>query len=167
MINATNLTRTFSCGCLWGDGRGANPDMDLDWLFDQCIPEPNSGCWLWAMSLKGGGYAQVGYKHRTSVAAHILAYEFRHGPVPDGLELDHRCRVRCCINPDHLEPVTHRENGIRGAGPVIAKELVKALHEQRRRQTHCKRGHELTPENTQIGKSGSRFCLTCRTMRWR
>ncbi len=166
-IDASNLAKTQSCGCAIGDGRGCNPDMDLDWLFDRCSPEPNSGCWLWTMSTKGPGYAQVGYRHRTSVAAHILAYEFKFGATPQGLELDHLCRVICCINPDHLEPVTHLENMLRGSLPGVAREQIKVLQAQRRQQTHCKRGHEFTPENTHIGKQGSRFCLMCRKARWR
>jgi len=142
-----------------------NERITLDWLFDRCYPIPECGCWVWGNSLKGSGYAQVGYGNRTSVAAHRVAYELKFGPVPEGLELDHKCRVPCCINPDHLEPVTHKVNMLRGALPAIAREQVKRFHEGKRAQTHCKRGHEFTTVNTHIGKSGSRFCLECRKSR--
>jgi hypothetical protein len=144
-----------------------NDHIDLDWLFARCSPVPFCGCWLWTLSLKGAGYAQMAYGDRRSVAVHIVAYELKYGPVPMGFELDHLCRVRICINPDHLEPVPHRVNILRGQAPIVARTLVLALHEQRRQQTHCKRGHEFTPENTHIGKSGARFCLACRAIRRR
>ena len=142
-----------------------NDSMDIAWLFERCSPVPFCGCWLWTRALKGAGYAQVSHGSRRSVSAHILAYQFTKGAVPDGMELDHLCRIPSCINPDHLEPVTRRENILRGAGPAKARLLVAAFHERKRRQTHCKRGHEFTDENTHIGKSGARFCLACRHTR--
>jgi hypothetical protein len=90
-----------------------------------------SPCWLWYGPLNGNGYA-IAYvpefrKHRMM---HILFYERKYGLVPDGLELDHLCRVRRCINPDHLEPVTHAENGRRG---LIAKLTRDDVEEIKRR----------------------------------
>ena len=79
------------------------------------IPEPNTGCLIWLGSL-AHGYGRIGKsRQRGSRYAHIVAYELANGPVPEGLQLDHKCRVRCCINPDHLEPVTQQENIRRGA----------------------------------------------------
>jgi hypothetical protein len=78
-------------------------------------PEPNTGCWLWTAALNNCGYAVLSLgsrKGRTSLIgyAHRIAWELEHGPVPEGLTLDHRCRVRHCVNPAHLEPVSHQVN---------------------------------------------------------
>jgi len=72
-----------------------------------------SGCWLWTSALDTAGYGRF-YLNGRLVAAHGLAYDMFVGPVGEGLELDHLCRVRNCVNPRHLEPVTHRENILRG-----------------------------------------------------
>ena len=116
------------------------------------IPEPNSGCILWIGALSSG-YGCVGYQGRIQ-KAHVIAYELTKGPVPKNLELDHLCRVRCCVNPDHLEPVTRQINILRGT--VIAATKARCAA-----QTHCKRGHEFTLENTYITKNGRRSCRTC------
>jgi hypothetical protein len=78
-------------------------------------PEPNTGCWLWTGTVMPAGYGtmKVGGQQRL---AHRVAYEAFIGPVPDGLVLDHLCRVRSCVNPWHLQPVTNRENILRGVG---------------------------------------------------
>ena len=79
------------------------------------VPEPNSGCVIFLGSLTDG-YGRIGKsRKRGTRGAHIVAYELAKGPVPEGLQLDHKCRVRCCINPDHLEPVTQLLNIRRGA----------------------------------------------------
>lgn len=72
-----------------------------------------NGCWIHGMALDKDGYGAISEK-RKSKRAHIVMYESVHGKVPDGLQLDHLCRVRACINPDHLEPVTCGENIRRG-----------------------------------------------------
>src|SRR5215472_3902989 len=79
-------------------------------------PEPNSGCWLWAGAKTGskGSYGLTRGFNQEKIGAHKFVYEFYNGPVPVGLELDHKCRVRFCVNPEHLEPVTHQENCLRG-----------------------------------------------------
>lgn len=107
------------------------------------------GCWEWQGARTGVGYGalNVGGKAKS---AHRLAYEWFVGPIPEGLLIDHLCRVRHCVRPDHLEAVTFDENVRRGLAGVL-----------RTPATHCKRGHEFTPENTLINRRGFRSCKTC------
>lgn len=93
----------------------ARPRVALaDRLERWSIPEPNSGCVLWLGALTWDGYGYIGLRDAAgkayNVRAHRAAYELRVGPIRDGLVIDHLCRVRCCINPDHLEVVTQHEN---------------------------------------------------------
>jgi len=88
-------------------------------LADLSIPEPNSGCFLWFGALNDGGYGRIKHKMKFR-RAHIVAWELAHGKVPDGLVIDHKCRVRCCVNPDHMELVTIGENIRRGVRHRIA-----------------------------------------------
>lgn len=116
------------------------------------IPEPNSGCWLWTGALMKNGYGVFDFHKdrlglpRKSRLAHRISYELHNGEIPKGLDLDHLCRTRCCVNPDHLEPVSRKENLRRS--PLVNK-------------THCKSGHEFTFENTWIEKNGARHCRAC------
>ena len=87
--------------------------------------EPNTGCWLWIGSCSTNGYA-IKKINRRNYTVHRLTWEDKNGPIPAKMELDHLCRVRNCVNPSHLEPVTHLENIRRG---------VRAT------RTHCKNGH--------------------------
>lgn len=123
-------------------------------FWDKVMPEPNSGCWLWTGALYFNGYGAFGIEGRKVRRAHRLAYEALRGPIPEGLHLDHKCRVRCCVNPDHLEPVTQAENNRRSA--AVAGNSKK---------TNCPRGHPYSPENTDVLRSGSRACLACRRLR--
>jgi hypothetical protein len=75
----------------------------------RCIPEPNSGCWLWLLSPDGHGYASGTLKGKT-VRAHRLSHIAYKGPIPPGLTIDHLCRNKVCVNPDHLEAVSRVEN---------------------------------------------------------
>lgn len=112
-------------------------------------------CWEWTGFIHSGGYG-VFREHyeQGSRSAHVLAFELVVGPVPEGKELDHLCRVRHCVRPDHLEPVPHRVNVLRGEG--ITAQWAK--------RDACNHGHEFTPENTQIRSDspGARRCRTCR-----
>jgi HNH endonuclease len=116
----------------------------------------SGSCIEYQASINEKGYGVIQVKGRR-MFAHRLSYVLCHGPVPHGKELDHLCRNRACINPDHLEPVTRRENILRG----IAPSAINA------RRTHCTRGHELTPENTYHPpcEPNSRFCRACRLLR--
>lgn len=120
------------------------------WKFVQ--PEPNTGCWLW-----GGAQNAKGYGHFWSgtrpTKAHRWAYERFVGIIPDGLTIDHLCRVTCCVNPEHMEVVTSRTNSLRSGNAC-------ALHA---RKTHCHRGHILSSENLIAGelKRGARRCKIC------
>lgn len=111
---------------------------------------PCGGCWLWDAAINGAGYGLINHKGR-SYLAHRFSYEHHVGPIPDGTELDHLCRVRNCVNPAHLEPVTRWVNIMRG-------QSVSAIYA---RKTHCLRGHEFTPDNTSLRANGSRRCLAC------
>lgn len=104
-------------------------------------------CWIWLAHVYPSGYAGFGRGRRGSgmTYAHIWSYEHHVGPIPGGLELDHLCRVRRCVNPDHLEPVTHAEN-VRRASSA---------------QTHCRHGHPYDEANTYIDGVGKRHCRTC------
>lgn len=102
----------------------------------------STDCWLWTRTRDTFGYGQIKVAGKPR-RAHVIAYEQWIGPVPDGLELDHLCRVRHCVNPLHLEPVTHAENTRRAVYPP-------------RRGTHCKYGHPLDVQ----GKTQQR-CSIC------
>ena len=125
----------------------------------QWMPEPNSGCWLWLGKLDRSGYGVFS----GNVSAYRASYETVFGEVPLGLDLDHKCRVRICINPDHLDPVTRRENLLRG--DTIPSKFIK--------RTTCNNGHCFSGSNlgyrTCKSSSGKRsipyrYCKTCRNM---
>lgn len=118
--------------------------------------ERSDTCWLWTAALSPSGYGAFQTGERV-VRAHRFAYELVVGPIPDGLQIDHLCRVRRCVNPEHLEPVTQAENLRRGTAATAVAAYWAA-------QTHCKRGHEFTPENTYRG-TGRRVCRACCRLR--
>ena len=114
------------------------------------IPEPNTGCWLWfgAQTCGYGSFRIDGKAH----LAHRFSYQSFVGEIPEGLELDHLCRVRCCVNPEHLEPVTRMENLRRS--PIFDGN-----------KTHCPHGHAYNEENTIWFDGNCRMCRTCRNIR--
>jgi len=101
------------------------------------IETPETHCWEWCLHLNAYGYAGKG-----GPASRVI-YRELVGPIPEGLDLDHLCRNRSCVNPGHLEPVTHRENM------------------RRARKTHCRQGHPFDDENTRITPTGERRCRAC------
>jgi len=117
-------------------------------FFVECAADE---CWLWTGCKARGGYGQI-FNGERMVTAHRVVYEDRVGPIPEGLTLDHLCRVTSCVNPKHLEPVTSWENNRRGTSP-------SALNLQK---THCVNGHEFTVENTYHRiKDSARICRAC------
>lgn len=106
-----------------------------------------SGCWIWMGAECAGGYTQV-QRNGVRKMSHRYIYEKIIGDIQEGMTLDHLCKVRCCVNPEHLEPVTLSDNVNRG----------NSFH---RSKTHCKNGHEFTRLNTYITKKGYRHCREC------
>lgn len=133
-------------------------------FWDKVQAEPNSGCWLWVGAFSNGyGSFSLGGRTGRRYGAHRVAYEFLVGPIPAGLQIDHLCRVRNCVNPDHMEPVTSRENTRRG-------EAGKATGRLNRAKSHCPQGHPFSGENLYETKSGGRACIACKresTRHWR
>jgi len=110
------------------------------------------GCWNWTGALTSSGYGNFGI-NRVNFIAHRLSYEWLVGEIKENLDLDHLCRNRRCVNPNHLEPVTRRVNLLRG-------NTIPAEHSKK---THCPQGHAYTKENTYIyPKTNSRYCRICR-----
>lgn len=109
-------------------------------------------CWNWLGMINEKGYGRIDVSGR-KISAHKYIYENTLGKIPDSLELDHLCRNRKCVRPDHLEPVTHQENIRRS----LKNRVVK---------THCIRGHEFNLENTYLVRDGVRRswrnCRVCR-----
>ncbi len=120
----------------------------LDWIRDRSMVDEN-GCWIWKFATYPTGY---GHCARDSGYAHRVSWEIANGPIPAGLTIDHLCRVRACVNPDHLDAVTIRENILRSPFAVAA---INA------RKTHCVRGHPFDEENTRLDSHGRRICRTC------
>jgi hypothetical protein len=118
-------------------------------------------CWQWlAATRRGYGLFGISWRPTRQALAHRFAYEFLVGPIPEGMTLDHLCRNRGCVNPAHLEPVTGRENTLRGNGPAG----VNA------RKTYCERGHAYDDENTYWVKTPTgrgRKCRICERARRR
>ncbi len=120
----------------------------------------SDGCWTFGGYILPTGYGQIG----RNIGAHRLAYQLAHGPIPEGLQIDHNChnrdlscpggpcRHRRCVNPDHLEAVTTVENVMRGRGFGPANAA----------KTTCAAGHEFTPGNTYVTPKGKRVCIACR-----
>lgn len=109
---------------------------------------PTGFCWEWRGSLRDG-YGKInvaGSRGGRIATAHRVAYEMLIGPIPEGMQIDHLCRNRACVNPDHLEPVSAQENMARGAWA---------------RRNKCRKGHLLTGDNVRIRPDGARACRAC------
>src|ERR1700745_3983687 len=132
-----------------------HPRKSLETRFWSKVQKTDS-CWNWTGSITPKGYAQISKTTGHPVLAHRIAYEIARGPIPEGLEIDHLCRNRACVNPYHLEAVTSRTNSLRGIGPSATNY----------RKTICKRDHPLTGNNIKIYR-GMRFCKECIRVRSR
>lgn len=119
--------------------------MPVSTRFWQKVVKTES-CWLWAATRTRAGYGHIKGDHGKLVLAHRLSYEWAFGPIPEGLEIDHLCRVTSCVNPAHLEAVTPLEN----------------MRRRRNAKTHCPQGHEYTAENSLTDWRGYRLCRICR-----
>lgn len=127
---------------------GPKPRSLKERFEEKYIPEPNSGCWLWLGAGTVAGYGLLSIARSTNDLAHRISYELYKGKIPVGMEVDHLCRVRCCVNPAHLEVVTSDENHFRT------------------RKKNCMHGHPLSGDNLRIWKSpatgyAQRICITC------
>jgi len=112
-------------------------------------------CWMWTTTLNTSGYGQFFLNGRTR-AAHRVAYEWTGKAIPDGYDLDHLCRVRRCVNPAHLEPITEAENARRAN--AVAGRIYRNGNTGK---THCKRGHAFDETNTYRMRDGGRRCRAC------
>lgn len=129
-------------------------DVRLPPRFWSKVQVDASGCWLWTAQRSRSGYAGFFLHGRGASRAHRVAFELLVQAIPQGLTLDHLCRVRHCVNPAHLEVVTQKENTLRGeTGPAINA-----------RKTHCYRGHLFSAENTRFTTKGHRSCRACRRL---
>lgn len=129
-------------------------------LWANIMPEPNSGCWLWIGPDDGSkGYGRLPTLRGSQ--AHRVSYECFKGEIPEGLTLDHKCRVPSCVNPDHLEPVTMTENRNRGNYRDGLKLGGPASGLVQKSKTHCPQGHEYSPGNIVPSKKGWRRCRRC------
>jgi hypothetical protein len=122
------------------------------------VHEDENGCWVYTGWTGGDGYGMIslGRRGQGRVYTHRFVYELNVGQIPEGLTIDHLCRVRRCCNPAHLEPVTHAENNRRGHG----------WSGRNHRKAHCKNGHPLSGDNLYRDKRG-RHCRTCHRERER
>lgn len=139
------------------DAPGPRKRQSLEERFWGKVSKTNS-CWLWTGALNPQtGYGTIfiswlGNNRQKTQTTHRLVWELMRGPIPDGLTIDHLCRVRSCCNPDHLEPVTLAENTRRS--PKVGR--------GRTIKTHCRQGHLFDEENTVRTTKGTRRCRACR-----
>jgi hypothetical protein len=132
-------------GCRRRDSFNMNP-KDISRFMDKI--EKTNNCWNWTGSVNDG-YGQFWYKKR--VSAHRFSYELFKETIPQGLQLDHLCRNRKCVNPEHLEAVTTQINTVRG--------LTGKINHFNKNKTHCPKGHEYSGVNNKERK----ICQICRT----
>lgn len=122
---------------------------DIVRRFISCVHKTDT-CWLWMAHRDRDGYGRIQVRGKT-LGAHRLAYEIFVGPIPQGLTIDHLCRIRHCVNPHHLDAVTLKVNVERGLSFRTSRHL-----------THCPHGHPYDSENTYINKKGRKVCRTCK-----
>ena len=136
---------------VWDWPQGKRPFLER--FIEKIHFDDKTGCWIWKGATYRKGYGQF-YLKGDYYSAHRVSYEYFHHPIPEGLQIDHLCRNHPCVNPDHLEVVTSRENQLRG----LTSELNRA---RARLITHCIRGHIYDEKNTYRSPAGWRACRTC------
>lgn len=114
--------------------------------------EPDRWCWIWTGARDKHGYGYFGIGNKRKSPAYRWAYQTMVGPIPPGYEIDHGCRVPACVNPSHLQVVTHKTNMARAIGTP---------QYLRRRMTHCLNGHPLSGDNIYLRTKGGRLCKQC------
>lgn len=124
----------------------------ITWLDAKISVNAQTGCWIWVGGITRKGYGRVCPPgRRGSIHAHRCVYELVVGVVPKQLDMDHLCRVRACVNPSHLEPVTRRENILRGESFAAIKSA----------NTHCPQGHPYEGTNLRVRPDNVRICRAC------
>lgn len=137
----------------------------LDRFYDK-VRKLDNGCWEWVGNVRPNGYGKFWFRKKV-IGAHQAAYIMFKGEIPVGTEIDHlchnadttcnaseNCMHRRCVNPDHLEAITHQENSLRGRRPAMLREAAA-------KRTHCKYDHLLTERNTYVTPTGGRACRIC------
>lgn len=132
------------------------PPTQRFWAKVEVADDPTQ-CWLWRGGLYRNGYGRFAWSSGHALLAHRYAYELMVAPIPEGLEIDHLCGARNCVNPKHLEAVPHRENLLRG-NTITARHAAK---------THCPQGHAYDRVNTHWTLAGTRKCRACNRARKR
>lgn len=130
---------------------------DLRERFDAQVEVADNGCHLWTGVVNSYGYPRLAMAGRSYVAAHRFIYQEEVGPLIEGMAIDHLCRTRHCVNPDHLEQKTIGENTM-----APGSQSPSALNAAK---THCVHGHEFSRENTYVSPKGARACRACRRNR--
>lgn len=139
-------------------------DERLPKRFWDKVQVSEKGCWIWTAHRDKDGYGTFYYTELKTDRAHRIAYLTIKGDIASGLVIDHLCRVRNCVNPEHLEPVTSAENTNRGIDVGVLGGKINA--EMQRSKTHCPKGHPYSGENLGVSPQNKRYCKECKFLKW-